>query len=151
MSKTFSTLQISSKIEIPIITLRKISSEENLFVIQSSLKLKNDQFVTMNFTMDINCSFHFFMGIQLWNLLTEMGRISKIEDAFFITIDLRGEKRKCMIELDTKHQSQNKCTLGLPFFFLLGINFTANFCDKLVFINDICYNNGITYSPFDHL
>ena len=146
-----SILSISSKIEIPTITLQKISSTQNVVVIQSSLKLNDDQFVSMKFIMDTNARLHFSMGIQLWNLLSESGRILKVEDTFFITIILRKKTIECTIELDTKHQSENKCTLGLPFFFLLGIHFSIDFIDKLVFVNDVCYNNGITYFPFDHL
>ena len=144
-------LSISTKKEIPTITLQKISSTQKVVVLWWSLKLNDDQFVSMKFDMDTNSSFHFSMGTQLWNLLSELGRISKVEDTFFITILLRKEKIQCTIELDNKHQSGNKCTLGLPFFFLLGIHFSIDFINKLIFVDDVCYNNGITYSPFDHL
>ena len=138
----------TDKLYEPKIVLYKNSICDIVIYLQCSVKLNENAFITVKFVLDTKLDKHLLIGYNLWKIFEDEERLILEDDNYFINIEIGGKNIKCCIELSNE---VDKTVLGLPFFFLLGINFSEKTNNELEFINSICYNNGITYSWFNHL
>ena len=140
---------ITSRSITPQFFVCKQTIAKTVVILQCSMKINEIQYVNVNFTLNMECNVHFSIGFNLWSIFETAGRIIQEEDEktyIYITIDK--EPIKCYIVMN---DHVDETILGLPFFFLLGIHFGRRTLDDLIYINDVCYNNGITYHTFQNL
>lgn len=149
MYQIINNYKIVQRYKIPQIVLYKKNTEETILFIRCSMKLYNHFFVSVLFTLNTNYSEHFSMGYQLWNIFEKQNRFFiDDEKKYCIMIHLQGKNIKCYVHMNP---ILDTAIMGLPFFFLLGINFDTKIYLDLCFVDNVCRKNGITHNNFKHI
>jgi hypothetical protein len=106
----------------PEVFLYKAGAISRLFM-RISIKLAENSFTSATFLMDTGCCSHFMISPTLMSLLKPRLIMNEI-GCDHIVSTLHGKEVKCVIVPmeDERHHPAN--VIGLPIFFLLGIQFT---------------------------
>ena len=106
---------------IPQIFLYKAGVRIKIFM-RVSFQIAKDRYISATFVCDTSCIAHFLISDKLKLFLKERIHKSDVGPDYLKT-NLNGENVECVVKDDVPKSHQPANIIGLPMFFLLGIQF----------------------------